>query len=74
MGYDCVGALECMKPYKLPKHTDPSNWDPQASNGPVGGLLETCSRSCATTEDTMTPIVFFIKDLGRLQGLCYGPF
>ena len=31
MGYDCVGDMECAKPYPLPKHTDPLNGDPQAS-------------------------------------------
>ena len=70
---DCVGALECTKPYTLPTHTDPSNWDPQASNRTDGGLPETCSRSCAMAKGTMTPIVFLLRTLAVYKDLVMDP-
>ena len=42
MGYDCVGDMECAKPYPLPKHIDPLNGDPQASKWADGGIPEAC--------------------------------
>ena len=32
MGYDCVGDMDCAKPYPLPTHTTPSNGDLKQAN------------------------------------------